>query len=326
MPSSLTISLDGSDNVGRITQIELLLGHYSIDNIGGRNVFLSDGLVSIITGYHKSQWRIGTRSVARFLPAEVGELLVRYLIYVPFFVRFLHRCMQSSFNPRFLFWEHDRVWSTDKMSTLHKRHTSQLLSHIIRTRDYRHIAVALDRRLMRAKACHLLGVSSSFALKRQGLHADNLSDSGLDGLFDEGGEVDESCHVAIDHKIHSWQTSHTRTTNELRYGNDINLNAGMTDVLLAAYREVSQDWHRVIVQLPPQPSSASRHKRVGSEDASVLASSASASSSLIKRPRMGSRLHVRRELWHWPAIETVLQRLSDRMQSLAAWISEMVFY
>lgn len=46
-------------------------------------ITILDGLVVIISGYHKTQWRIGTRPVARFLPPAVGNLLARYLIYVP---------------------------------------------------------------------------------------------------------------------------------------------------------------------------------------------------------------------------------------------------
>lgn len=57
-----------------------------------RNIYLLDGSVVLLTGYHKSQWRIGTRPVARFLAPAVGDLLVRYLIYVPPFLRFLYHC------------------------------------------------------------------------------------------------------------------------------------------------------------------------------------------------------------------------------------------
>lgn len=43
-----------------------------------RNLYISYGLVVLITGYHKSEWRIGTRPIARFLSPAVGHLLVRW--------------------------------------------------------------------------------------------------------------------------------------------------------------------------------------------------------------------------------------------------------
>lgn len=48
-----------------------------------RNFYLYYGSVVMITSYHKSQWKIGTRPIARVLASAVGELLVRYLIYIP---------------------------------------------------------------------------------------------------------------------------------------------------------------------------------------------------------------------------------------------------
>jgi len=54
-----------------------------------RNVYISDGLVTIITGYDKSQRRVGNRPVARFLPHAVRDLFIRYLIYVTPFVQWV---------------------------------------------------------------------------------------------------------------------------------------------------------------------------------------------------------------------------------------------
>lgn len=90
-----------------------LVGAAWCNNETARNLYISPGLVALITGYHKSEWRIGTRRIAQFLSPAVGHLLVRYLIYVPSFVRFLQSCMQSALNPGFLFWDRDHVCSAD---------------------------------------------------------------------------------------------------------------------------------------------------------------------------------------------------------------------
>lgn len=81
-----------------------------------RNIYILDGSVVIITGYHKSQWRIGTRPVARFLPPRVGNLLVRYLIYFPSFLRFLYHCMQYAPCRGFLLAHEHGIWRPDRFS------------------------------------------------------------------------------------------------------------------------------------------------------------------------------------------------------------------
>ena len=60
---------------------------------GPRNLYITHNRMVLITGYHKSQRVVGTKPVARFLAPAVAELLVRYLISVTPFVRFLSRCI-----------------------------------------------------------------------------------------------------------------------------------------------------------------------------------------------------------------------------------------
>jgi hypothetical protein len=166
------------------------------------------------------------------------------------------------------------------------------------TRDYRHIAIAVDRRWLHGEASKLYGVHQNF--EQRSLHAGNLSDSDRDGPPDGGDSAEAPSSPSL--KLHSWQASHTVSTNQISYGNDVDLHAGMTDPLLAAYRVISQDWHRTVARLPITLVVARSHKRLPSRDASAMALSS-------KRPRMGSRLQVRRELWKWPVIQAGLQRI-----------------
>lgn len=85
-----------------------------------RNIFIHDGLLAVITAYHKSQWRVGNRPIARFLPPGLGDLLVRYLIYVPPLLRFFYRCMQSPTPRGFLFASMEHVWHPDRLSVVIK--------------------------------------------------------------------------------------------------------------------------------------------------------------------------------------------------------------
>ena len=63
-----------------------------------RNVYVHFGQALLITGYHKSQWRVGVRPIARTLAPPVGELLVRYLIYIPPWTRYLEHWLATKFN------------------------------------------------------------------------------------------------------------------------------------------------------------------------------------------------------------------------------------
>jgi superfamily II DNA helicase RecQ len=61
--------------------------HQNSSNGGVRNIFIDDGLVLFVTAYHKGyEYSEKAKLIQRFLPREVGELLVYYLwLALPFF-------------------------------------------------------------------------------------------------------------------------------------------------------------------------------------------------------------------------------------------------
>lgn len=66
----------------------LSLRHVSTVNCHHRNVFIEDGMVSTVTTYHKGYSTTGnTKIIHRYLPKEVGELVVYYLWLVQPFCR-----------------------------------------------------------------------------------------------------------------------------------------------------------------------------------------------------------------------------------------------
>lgn len=93
------------------------------------------------------------------------------------------------------------------------------------------------------------------------LQAGHLSDSDLDGPMDGGDLAGAPSNPSL--KLHSWQASHNVSTNQVSYGNDVDLQAGMTDPLLAAYRTVSQDWHRSVARLSITLVAAGSHPALG---------------------------------------------------------------
>ncbi len=56
-----------------------------------RNIFLCEGYVMLLMAYHKLERQVGSRAVARFLPHEVGNLLVQFIVLVIPLARILRR-------------------------------------------------------------------------------------------------------------------------------------------------------------------------------------------------------------------------------------------
>ena len=64
----------------------LSIRHSNTETGGHRNIFIEDGLVVFVTRYHKGYAMSGdVKIIHRYLPREVGELLVLYLwLVLPF--------------------------------------------------------------------------------------------------------------------------------------------------------------------------------------------------------------------------------------------------
>jgi hypothetical protein len=64
----------------------LSIRHCNTDSGGRRNVFVEDGLVAFVSQYHKGFYASNdTKVIHRYLPREVGELVVHYLwLVLPF--------------------------------------------------------------------------------------------------------------------------------------------------------------------------------------------------------------------------------------------------
>jgi len=156
-----------------------------------RNVYISDGLLAIVTGYHKSQWRVGNRPVERFLPPIVGDLLVYYFICVTPFVQWVNSSIGEPGLQGYLFSRGGATpWSPDMISDCMQRQTVLRFGLSVSTRQWRHIAIAIDRRMLGSTACRAYRIKEHFG--RQQVRDPVRDDSDLDGnLFDEGKDNDQ---------------------------------------------------------------------------------------------------------------------------------------
>lgn len=117
---------------------------------GRRNVFIHDGQVLLLTGYHKTLYAAGSRLVARFLPAAVGELLTTYLAVVLPFVRHLQTVEQRPVVRSWLWaMQKDGPWRADRLSEVMERETGLHLGQAFGVASWRHMAIAIDRRHLR---------------------------------------------------------------------------------------------------------------------------------------------------------------------------------
>lgn len=258
-----------------------------------RNIYIYQGTVAIITSYHKSEWRVGTRPTARFLPPAVGDLYVRYVIYVLSFRRFLHSCMQLPLTRGLLFSTSGSGWTGDQIGACIKRWTTLLLQDPITSRQWRHVAIALDRRLLRGVGCRTYGVSPKWG--QRALHAVEASDSELDADYDPQGEFNPDTTRSA--ATHHWQAGHGAQTGTAVYGNDLNLLTGMTDGLLGAFKTVSLQWWGLAgMGAGACNETAWSQKRPGS-------SSLESPRPIKQLPPLRSQLSIRRQLWSWPALQ-----------------------
>lgn len=86
----------------------LTVQHRNSATVEGRGIFISDGMVQFTTGYHKGYGHSGKpKIIHRFVPREVGELVVYFLWLVQPFVEIMQgfRDRQLEFGP--FLWEPD---------------------------------------------------------------------------------------------------------------------------------------------------------------------------------------------------------------------------
>lgn len=131
---------------------------------GHRNVFIEDGLVVFVTKYHKGYALSGdVKVIHRYLPRELGALVVFYLWLVRPFERRLQAVVGGQYKERLeedqnaeskaarLFCRdgNGRDWTSGRMRQALERVTSKGLGHALHIQAYREVAISISRRYMR---------------------------------------------------------------------------------------------------------------------------------------------------------------------------------
>ncbi|KAH0547910.1 hypothetical protein GP486_008349, partial [Trichoglossum hirsutum] len=120
---------------------------------GHRCIFMENSLLVVVTYYHKGYNITGTEKIIhRYLPQEVGELL---LLYIWLVLPLRQQLQQLVFNdneiPTAFLWSIDRrkKWTADRVREVLKRESDRLIGVPLNKKSYRHIAIAISDRYMK---------------------------------------------------------------------------------------------------------------------------------------------------------------------------------
>ena len=173
-----------------------------------RNIFIEDGLVSTVTQYHKGYSVAGsTKIIHRYLPKEVGEMVIYYLWLIRPFVRNMQVLAFGDKTPpsAFLWAKGDTSWVSSRLKDILKPEAKRYLKTELNVQIYRHAAIAISRQ-------HL----PSGGFKRDY----DLVDSQIDG-----------------------QATHASWTAGTVYARGLEEAPGHVEARKAAYRTISREWH-----------------------------------------------------------------------------------
>jgi hypothetical protein len=188
---------------GRGTEITTLRYANAMQSM--RNIFIKEGQVMIVTEYNKSVAVMDqVKVIPRFLPEQVGKLLVIYLADVLPIRQLFDRKAAMLTSKGFLCHKNNERWKTDDLTKALMGESERRMGFRITTADYRHIAVAIDRR-----------------------HVHGLMD-GIDPNKEDG---------------HDLQVGHSTTMANKIYGVRGDVLKSLSNRSITIFEKVTKSWH-----------------------------------------------------------------------------------
>jgi superfamily II DNA or RNA helicase len=184
-----------------------------------RNVYIIHGQLAVITRYHKSQSQQDKpKIVPRFLPYRVAQLMVLYLAYVQPLQEYLSVISKGGGWSEYIWADHHGTWETDRLTRIIARETQWRLKVRLTTHDYRHLAIAVGRKVVGDRFAH--------------------------GYMDEIGEVEEEEADTDDALEMSAGRGGEVGTN--RYGVPVDIIKHLSDRSVSTFRPLSEKWHEFL--------------------------------------------------------------------------------
>ena len=191
---------------------EILSLRHSNSQVGAhRNIFVEEGVVSTVTRYHKGYSVTGSfKIIHRFLPREVGEMLVYYIwLVLPFRQQLDGLTSQRHERPSPFIWAHKndfkKHWDTAHLTKVISDAFQPLVEGKIGVADYRHIAIAVAR--------------------------EHLPHCGFKRDFEA-----EDAYIDL-------QAGHNSTTAGALYARQMQDGRGHVEGMKRKYKQASRDWH-----------------------------------------------------------------------------------
>lgn len=235
----------------RGTEITSIQCENSAEGIGYRGVFIDSGLVSFTATYNKGySFSKRVKTIHRYVPQEVSELVVYFLSLGRPFINDLQMLHNHVSSPTAFIWEPapekqweeesssnsrsdssednsstqekaesanpDGYWNTDRIRRVLREQTFKYMNAAIGTRAWRHAYPAIHRELAR----------------------DTAARDWLDVLY--WNQEPTASHAQ------ALQSGHSLQTEEGHYGRSMIESPFQTTAERQEFRRVSMDWHRVL--------------------------------------------------------------------------------
>ena len=195
-----------------------------------RNIYIDRGLVLFYSRYHKNMVKSNkTKDIFRFLPPQVGSLMVYYLwLVLPFYQNVIGSFENKHFKSAFLWTDNivdtnssTSVWDSHMLTLQLKKCFTTNVGTDMNTAIYRHVAIAIVRKYL----------DESIIVKRhcQNNVVDIEDDEGEDNIWD----------LQAGHKTSTATNVYARTIDES------NISSQST---LDKCRYISLLWHDFILQ------------------------------------------------------------------------------
>ena len=217
----------------------LSIRHHNSAAGGHRNVFIEDGLVAFVTRYHKGFYASGDAKVIhRYVPREVGELVVWYLWLVLPFVEMLQAYHEEACHVDAVpdthatkMWGVDagsgREWTPARVTDVMVRESKMRLHNGLSLSAYRDIAIAISRKYF--------GSVKAFP--------HNVREDGTEVISDDDENEDDMDDDQWGRHIADLQAAHTTHMAEMVYGRMMSQQQGTTAGRQAGFRSSSVHWH-----------------------------------------------------------------------------------
>lgn len=175
-----------------------------------RNIFIENGMVSTVTSWHKGYTVTGsTKIIHRYLPKQVGELVVYYLwLILPFWRELEVLALRRDAPPSPFLWPKPHCqgpWHNRKLGEIMRETFKRELGLEMTIPYYRHLAIAISRKHLRCG-----GFQRDYGLE--------------DTKFDT-------------------QSAHSTWTAGSIYARGLQEAAGHVEGRKEVYRAVSREWH-----------------------------------------------------------------------------------